>query len=76
MTTGLFFGSSNWDARSLRLNFEFNVECYDKALNSKLSTIFADKLTRSKRLNLSDLDSRPLPLKLRDGLARLASPYL
>src|SRR6476620_11945381 len=22
------FGSANWDARSLRLNFEFNVECY------------------------------------------------
>ena len=22
-------GSANWDPRSLRLNFEFNVECYD-----------------------------------------------
>ena len=25
-------GSSNWDARSLRLNFEYNVECYDEGL--------------------------------------------
>ncbi len=25
-------GSANWDARSLRLNFEFNVEVYDTAL--------------------------------------------
>jgi cardiolipin synthase len=22
-------GSTNWDARSLRLNFEYNLECYD-----------------------------------------------
>jgi len=25
-------GSANWDARSLRLNFEFNLECYDVEL--------------------------------------------
>jgi cardiolipin synthase len=25
-------GSVNWDARSLRLNFEFNVECYGRGL--------------------------------------------
>ena len=25
-------GSANWDARSLRLNFEFNIECYSDAL--------------------------------------------
>ena len=22
-------GSANWDPRSLRLNFEYNIECYD-----------------------------------------------
>src|SRR6185436_16670982 len=26
-----FFGSANWDTRSLRLNFELNVECYGRA---------------------------------------------
>jgi cardiolipin synthase len=25
-----FVGSSNWDPRSLRLNFELNLECYDR----------------------------------------------
>jgi cardiolipin synthase len=30
------FGSGNWDPRSLRLNFEFNVECYDCELVSRL----------------------------------------
>ena len=27
-----FLGSANWDPRSLRLNFELNVECYDRDL--------------------------------------------
>ena len=26
---------ANWDPRSLRLNFEFNVECYDRALAAR-----------------------------------------
>ena len=26
----VFVGSANWDARSLRLNFELNVECYGR----------------------------------------------
>jgi cardiolipin synthase len=25
-------GSANWDARSLRLNFEFDIECYNAEL--------------------------------------------
>ena len=29
-------GSSNWDARSFRLNFEYDVECYDAGLAGKL----------------------------------------
>jgi cardiolipin synthase A/B len=31
------FGSANWDARSLRLNFEFNVECYSKEFGCQLA---------------------------------------
>ena len=26
----VLLGSANWDARSLRLNFELNVECYGR----------------------------------------------
>ncbi|MCP6689593.1 phospholipase D-like domain-containing protein, partial [Klebsiella pneumoniae] len=33
-------GSANWDARSLRLNFEFNVEVYDTALSTRLESLF------------------------------------
>jgi cardiolipin synthase len=30
-----FVGSANWDPRSLRLNFEFNLECYDRELAAR-----------------------------------------
>ena len=69
-------GSSNWDARSLRLNFEFNVECYDVELTSRLSTLFQEKLARSRHITKEDVDRRSLPVRLRDGIARLAAPYL
>jgi cardiolipin synthase A/B len=69
-------GSANWDPRSLRLNFEFNVECYDGELAGQLSQLVARKQQASRRISLQDVDARPLPIKLRDGLARLASPYL
>jgi cardiolipin synthase len=71
-----FFGSSNWDPRSLRLNFEFNVECYDTELARRLEAVVDERLTHARRLTLEEADARPLPIRLRDGLARLLSPYL
>jgi cardiolipin synthase len=70
------FGSSNWDPRSLRLNFEFNVECYDASLAAKLSKLAATKLAASQPLTQHDLDHRRLWKKLRDGIVRLGLPYL
>ncbi|HEY5313527.1 MAG TPA: cardiolipin synthase [Pirellulales bacterium] len=69
-------GSGNWDPRSLRLNFEFNVECYDRRLAESLGRVLDEKQSRSQLLTPADVDSRPLPIKLRDGVARLLSPYL
>jgi cardiolipin synthase len=69
-------GSSNWDPRSLLLNWELVVDCYDRALVAQLSGIIEDKLADARRLTKADVDARPLPIKLRDGLARLAAPYL
>lgn len=69
-------GSSNWDPRSLRLNFEFNMECYDHKLVSSLSEIVDDKARRSHRKTLSDLQARTLPIRIRDGIVRMAIPYL
>lgn len=69
-------GSTNWDARSLRLNFEYNVECYGKALAERLEAIIERKRDGATPLTLAELAGRPFPLRLRDGLARLMSPYL
>lgn len=69
-------GSSNWDPRSLRLNFEFDVECYDAGLARRLEAVVDERLTHARPLTLRQVDARPLPVRLRDGLARLLSPYL
>lgn len=69
-------GSSNWDPRSLRLNFELNLECYDRSLASTLTNVIDERIGVSHRVTLEELDSRPLAIRLRDGIARLAAPYL
>jgi len=71
-----FIGSANWDARSLRLNFEFNVECYDRKLAAELNEIVRKKIGISRQTTLEEVDSRSIPIRLRDGVARLALPYL
>jgi phosphatidylserine/phosphatidylglycerophosphate/cardiolipin synthase-like enzyme len=69
-------GSANWDARSLRLNFEFNVEAYDADLAASLTAIAESKIVNSTAVTLNSLRNRPILYRLRDGFARVASPYL
>lgn len=69
-------GSANWDERSLRLNFELDVECYDRELAVALVRIIDEKKRAARRVTLADVDGRPLPIRLRDGVARLFAPYL
>jgi cardiolipin synthase len=69
-------GSSNWDARSLRLNFEIDLECIDGSLCARLAAIFDSKKARSRAVTADELAARPLPVKLRDNFARLFSPFL
>ena len=69
-------GSTNWDPRSLRLNFEFNVECYDPALARTLAAWFDDRRRQSHETTLADVDGRGLLVRLRDGAARLLTPFL
>jgi cardiolipin synthase len=69
-------GSANWDPRSLRLNFEYAVECYSVELVSRLAKVFEAKIAGARPLTIADLDGRSLPIKLRDGIVRLAQPYL
>ncbi len=72
----VLFGSANWDARSLRLNFELNVECYGRDFAQKMEAVVQQKLRGAREVTLAEADGRPLPAKVRDALARLFSPYL
>ncbi len=69
-------GSANWDPRSLRLNFEFNLECFSPDLAGTLETIIDEKIANACQETLATLRGRPLSVKLRDNTARLLSPYL
>lgn len=69
-------GSSNWDARSMRLNFEYNIECYNRQLAKDLGTTIDQKIALAHAMTLEELESKPTLLKLRDNAARLLSPYL
>lgn len=72
----LMCGSANWDPRSLRLNFELNVECYDRALAQQLSELVEEKRAQSRRLLLEEVEALPTAVRLRNGLARLFMPYM
>jgi cardiolipin synthase len=69
-------GSANWDPRSLRLNFELDVECYDPVLAGTLDGLFRRKLDKAVPVTLADVENRNVLFKLRDGVARLFAPYL
>ena len=67
-------GSANWDARSLRLNFELTVELRDRVFAADLERKIDAR--RGRRLTLSELDNRHIVVKLRDAAIRLAMPYI
>jgi cardiolipin synthase len=69
-------GSANLDPRSLRLNFEFNVECYCREMAATLEKRIEEKIGKASEVTLKKVDGRRLGVKLRDGLARLFTPYL
>ena len=69
-------GSANWDPRSLRLNFEFQVECYSAELAGMLEKLVEAKAAGARVLGRHELDRRGLWPRLRDGAAWLLQPYL
>ena len=69
-------GSANWDTRSLRLNFELNLEAYGRDFADQLTAVIAKKLEGAREVTLAEVDGRRSPGKLRDAIARLFSPYL
>ena len=68
-------GFGQWDARSLRLNFEFNVEVRHRVVYAA-GIPFDAARDASNEISAKALRARPLAIRLRDGVARLFHPIL
>jgi len=71
-----YVGSSNLDPRSLRLNFELDIEVYDPTLAAWIAQRIDARIARSHRETPDALRKRPFLKRLRDRIIWLATPYL
>jgi len=69
-------GTANLDPRSLRLNFEFDLEVYDREFAAGLARHFDAVRGASHEITAAELDGRPFAERVRDGIAKLVSPFL
>jgi len=69
-------GSANMDPRSLRLNYELGVELFSAQTNRQLSDYFLKRRANAEQITKEDIANRSLPVRLRDSIAWLFSPYL
>jgi cardiolipin synthase len=67
-------GSSNWDVRSFRLNFELDLEVYDPAIARQVDELIMAQ--QGRQISAAQLQGRSLAVRMRDGAARLMLPYL
>lgn len=67
-----FIGSSNWDERSLKLNFEANMEIIDKNLTQTLDKIIEGKKADAKPITLQNYS---IPKRLLNNSFKLLTPY-
>ena len=58
------------------VNFELNVETLDSALAAEVDRMIDRKRASGREITLAMVDARDFPTRLRDGLARLLTPYL
>jgi len=72
----VLLGTANWDERSLRLNFELNIECYGRAFAEQMTQVIERKVRDAREVTLAEADGRSYPGRVRDAVARLFSPYL
>ncbi|HEX4636672.1 MAG TPA: phospholipase D-like domain-containing protein [Rhizomicrobium sp.] len=69
-------GSSNWDVRSFRLNFEFDLEIIDRNFTAELDGLIDERIASGSTLTPDMLAAEPLWKRLRNAAARLLMPYL
>jgi cardiolipin synthase len=69
-------GSANLDPRSLRLNFELNLEVAGAECVARLVNYSRLLRGNSKALSLSEIDGRRLAVRIRDAACWMFMPYL
>lgn len=69
-------GSSNFDPRSLRLNFELDMEIYSRRLARQIEDLIDLEISHSELVTLESLAAIPFRKRLRNRIIWLASPYL
>lgn len=69
-------GSSNWDDRSIRLNFELNLEVQCRALTATLHQLVDAKRDKARRITLGELQALSFFHRIRSSFVRLFAPYL
>ncbi|WP_420960195.1 phospholipase D-like domain-containing protein [Brucella sp. IR073] len=71
-----YIGSSNLDPRSLRLNFEVDVEVFDARFARKVDARIRAAMKGARPVLLEELRARPFPARLLERIIWLGSPYL
>lgn len=75
-STWAFVGSSNLDPRSLRLNFEIDVEVLDPGFAGKIEARIEASIGTATEVTLEGLRAKPFFERLIDRILWLGSPYL
>jgi cardiolipin synthase len=71
-----YVGSSNLDPRSLRLNFEVDLEVMDRGFAERIEAHIAAILKTATQVELDALRARPFAVRLLEKILWLGSPYL
>ena len=69
-------GSTNFDARSFRLNDEASLNVYDKALARRLTKVFDSDLKQAVEQNFAAWQKRPFSERLKEKMAALIKSQL
>ncbi len=69
-------GSANMDPRSLRLNFELGVEVFSQQFAAQIAEYFEKNLAEAHHVDGKMLGKEFLPIRIRNAVSWLFSPYL
>ena len=69
-------GTCNFDYRSFYLNFEININIYNKEIATEFKNQFYRDISYSQKITLKKFKKRDIFIKVRESVFRLLSPLL